>query len=696
MKVMQAYNVELPIQAPIAPPPSLVLSPQFDSRDFFLPKEILPPQKYHTPLLILLPHLTYLRPEKVLIRCLWSDMRNRSKLLETELEEARTQIAGLQKKQMRHDDEVVLARVRISTLEMIIEDIQNLYRIMASKRTSTSVVPAMTQAAIKKLVVDSVATALEAQAANMVNADNINRNTEPSEAPIVRKCSYKEFMSFQPFNFKGTEGAVGLIRWFERTESVFSHSNCTKDCKVKFSTGTLTEKALSWRNSFAQPIRIEEAYKITCLDVVIGMDWLSKYHAKILCVEKVIHIPNNGETLIIRDRGFIRPSTLPWGAPILSVKKKDRSFRRCIDYWGLNKLTIKNRYPLPRIDDIFDQLQGSSVYSKIDLRSGYHQLRVREEYIPKTAFRTRYGHYEFQVMPFGLTNAPAIFMDLMNRVCKLYLDKFVIVFIDDILIYSHNKEEHANHIRIILELLRKEKLISEPSDLLIQPNISTWKWERITMDFVTKLPKTSSGHDTIWVSVDRLTKSAKLDMSMETLHGVPISIISNRDSHFTSDSGSQCRVPWVSSNLESEESLTSGTLDDLRFLKGLAQWHTNLSFLKNSIMSTIPSMYPNLKKCLSDESLVILMKELRLNDKLNFVEEPIEIMDREVKKLRQSCISIVKVVRDKRTGKTKGYGFGFISFANPTDLTGALKEMNVSAMRMKDHTRLEQYSRIQI
>ncbi|GJW11036.1 putative reverse transcriptase domain-containing protein [Tanacetum coccineum] len=219
--------------------------------------------------------------------------------------------------------------------------------------------------------------------------------------------------------------------------------------------------------------------KLGSFDVVIGMDWLSKYHARIICDKKVVHIPINGETLIIRDlpglppvrqvefqinlipgttpvarapyrlapsemqelsdqlqelsdRGFIRPSTLPWGAPVLFVKKKDGSFRMC-----------------------------SSVYSKIDLRSGYHQLRVRDEDIPKTAFRTRYGHYEFQVMPFGLTNAPVVFMDLMNRVCKPYLDKFVIVFIDDILIYSRNKEEHANHLRIILELLKKEKLYAK-------------------------------------------------------------------------------------------------------------------------------------------------------------------------------------------------------------------------------------------
>ncbi|GJS43192.1 putative reverse transcriptase domain-containing protein [Tanacetum coccineum] len=141
----------------------------------------------------------------------------------------------------------------------------------------------------------------------------------------------------------------------------------------------------------------------------------------------------------LSDKGFIRPSSSPWGAPVLFVKKKDGSFRMCIDYRELNKLTVKNRYPLPRIDDLFDQLQGSSVYSKIDLRSGYHQLRVREEDIPKTAFRTRYGHYEFQVMPFGLTNAPAVFMDLMNR----------------------NKKEHEEHLKQILELLKKEELYAK-------------------------------------------------------------------------------------------------------------------------------------------------------------------------------------------------------------------------------------------
>ncbi|KAH0633386.1 hypothetical protein KY284_036172 [Solanum tuberosum] len=154
------------------------------------------------------------------------------------------------------------------------------------------------------------------------------------------------------------------------------------------------------------------------------------------------------------DKGFIRPSIFPWGAPVLFVKKKDGSLRMCIDYQQLNKLTIKNKYPIPRIDDLFDQLQGASHFSNIDLRSGYHQLRVRDSDIPKTTFRTRYGHIELVVMSFGLTIALATFMDLMNIVFKQYLDLFVIVFIDDILIYSKNEEEHVTHLRVFLQTLK--------------------------------------------------------------------------------------------------------------------------------------------------------------------------------------------------------------------------------------------------
>ncbi|GJX11474.1 putative reverse transcriptase domain-containing protein [Tanacetum coccineum] len=234
-----------------------------------------------------------------------------------------------------------------------------------------------------------------------------------------------------------------------------------------------------------QPFEIDlMPIKLGSFDVVIGMDLLSKYHAKILCDEKVVHILIDGKTLIIRDlpglppvrqvefqidlmpgaapvarapyrlapsemqelsdqlqeladRGFIRPSTSPWGAPVLFVKKKDGSFRMSLRL---------------------------STYSKIDLRSGYHQLRVQDEDIPKTAFRTRYRHYEFQVMSFGLTNVPVVFMDLMNSVCKPYLDKFVI----GVIMISHrssNKEEHADHLRIILELLKKEKLYAKVSKI---------------------------------------------------------------------------------------------------------------------------------------------------------------------------------------------------------------------------------------
>ena len=160
-------------------------------------------------------------------------------------------------------------------------------------------------------------------------------------------------------------------------------------------------------------------------------------------------------------KGFIQPSTSSWGAPILFVKKKDGSLRLCIYYRQLNRATICNKYPIPYIDELFDQLRGSRVYSKIDLRSGYHQLRVRDNDVSKTAFKTRYGHYEFLVMPFGLTNAPAAFMDLMNRVFNLYLDKFVIVFIDDILVYSGSPEEHAEHLRTVLQILQERQLYAK-------------------------------------------------------------------------------------------------------------------------------------------------------------------------------------------------------------------------------------------
>ncbi|GJU47401.1 putative reverse transcriptase domain-containing protein [Tanacetum coccineum] len=189
-------------------------------------------------------------------------------------------------------------------------------------------------------------------------------------------------------------------------------------------------------------------------DVIIGMDWLAKNHAVIVCDEKIVRIPYGNEIIIVQGDKSDKEKKLTLS--IISCVKAQKYMEK-----GCQLFLTQNRYPLPRIDNLFDQLQGSSVYSKIDLRSGYHQLRVRDEDIPKTAFRTRYGHYEFQVMPFGLTNAPAVFMDLMNRVCRPYLDKFVIVFIDDILIYSNTKEEQDAYLRLILELLKKEELYAK-------------------------------------------------------------------------------------------------------------------------------------------------------------------------------------------------------------------------------------------
>jgi hypothetical protein len=164
------------------------------------------------------------------------------------------------------------------------------------------------------------------------------------------------------------------------------------------------------------------------------------------------------------DKGFIRPSSSPWGCPTIFVKEKDQTLRMCMDYRSLNEVTIKNKYPLPRIDILFDQHIGARVFSKIDLRSGYHQIRIRPVDIPKTAFTTRYELFEYLVMSFGLTNAPAHFTYLMNSVFMPELDKLVVVSIDDILIYSKNEEEHAKHLRIVLTHLREQQLYAKFSN----------------------------------------------------------------------------------------------------------------------------------------------------------------------------------------------------------------------------------------
>nr|GEU71202.1 hypothetical protein [Tanacetum cinerariifolium] len=389
-------------------------------------------------------------------------------------------------------------------------------------------------------------------------------------------------------------------------------------------------------------------------DVIIGMDWLKEYHAVIICDEKIVRVSfGNGtlifqgkrndqeaedklegkrleDMLIVRDfpevfpedlsgipptrqvefhidlvpdvavvaRAPYRPSSSPWGAPVLFVKKKDGSFWMCIDYRELNKLTVKNRYPLPRIDDLFNQLQGSSVYSKIDLRSGYHQLRAREEDIPKTMFRMRYGHYEFQVMPFGLKNTPAVFMYLMNRVCKPYLDKFVIVFTDNILIYSKNKVEHEEHLKLILELLKKEELYTKFS------KCEFW------------IPKVQFlGHviDNKGIYVD------------------PTKIESIKD--------------WVSPT----------TLTEIHQFLGLAgkanvvvdaldrrEWSRPLK-----VRSLVMTMGLNLpKKILEAQTEALKPENLNAED----VGEPVEIMDHEIKQLKRGRIPIIKVRWNSKRG----------------------------------------------
>ncbi|GJZ29436.1 putative reverse transcriptase domain-containing protein [Tanacetum coccineum] len=395
----------------------------------------------------------------------------------------------------------------------------------------------------------------------------------------------------------------------------------------------------------------------------------------------------------LSDKGFIRPSSSPWGAPVLFVKKKDGSFRMCIDYQELNKLTVKNRYTLPRIYDLFDQLQGSSVHSKIDLRSGYHQLRVREEDIPKTVFRTRYGHYEFQVMPFGLTNAPAVFMDLMNRVCKPYLDKFMIVFIDDIMLYSKNKKEHEEHLKLILELLKKKEFkgihmdpakiksvkywVSPKSPTKIRQFLGLAGYYRGFIEGFLKIAKPMTKLNQKKVKFEWVDKQeTTFQWIKQKLCSAPIlALPEGREDYIVycdasikglelrSDYDCEVRYHPRKANVltcakdrdEHQRPSETDHMDKLSrmYLKEVVTRHgipvsiicdrdprldpllTSSSFRESGAGFYNTFHVSNLKKCYADEPLAILLDGLHFDDKLYFVEEPVEIIDCEVERLKR-------------------------------------------------------------
>ncbi|GJV48304.1 putative reverse transcriptase domain-containing protein [Tanacetum coccineum] len=341
----------------------------------------------------------------------------------------------------------------------------------------------------------------------------------------------------------------------------------------------------------------------------------------------------------LSNKGFIRPSSSPWGASVLFVKKKDGSFRMCIDFRELNKLTVKNRYPLPRIDDLFDQLQGSSVYSKIDLRSGYHQLRVREEDIPKTAFRTRYGHYEFQVMPFGLTNAPAVFMDLMNRVDTVQV---------------HTKE----HLKLILELLKKEELYAKFSKCEFWiPKVQLLGYVIDSEGIHVDPAKIESIND--WASPKSPTEIRQF-LVQETTDKVVVvkeklqatrdrqkSYADNRRKPLEFEVGDRVLLKvshWKGViHFGKRGKLAPRYVGPFEILKriGLVTYRLRLPEELSGVHDTFH--VSNLKKCLADASFHVPLDEIKVDKTLRFVEEPVEIMDREVKSLKRSKILLVKV-----------------------------------------------------
>ncbi|XP_027911569.1 uncharacterized protein LOC114170284 [Vigna unguiculata] len=323
----------------------------------------------------------------------------------------------------------------------------------------------------------------------------------PEPRPTVREWSLEDFLKHHPAKFDGKTSPDAADQWLKDLELIYDAKMCPTEDRLAFSVYMLMGEAEHWWSSTRsileerdEPVSWETfrerflseyfpdsiRYAKEELEVILGIDWLFANRILIDCREKKLLFPDSDELELVSSQGVMRElqddaqcymifthmevergettSVIPVVQDFGDVFPEE-----CVDYRQLNKMTIKNKYPLPRIDDLMDQLHGSSVFSKIDLRLGYHQILVKADDVQKTAFRSRYDHYEYVVMPFGVTNAPAVFMDYMNRIFRPFLDKFVVVFIDDILIYSRTQEEHAEHLRLVLGVLREKQLYAKLS-----------------------------------------------------------------------------------------------------------------------------------------------------------------------------------------------------------------------------------------
>ncbi|GJS21935.1 putative reverse transcriptase domain-containing protein [Tanacetum coccineum] len=423
-----------------------------------------------------------------------------------------------------------------------------------------------------------------------------------------------------------------------------------------------------------------------------------------LALSEMLELSNQLKEL--QEKGFIRPSHSPWGAPVLFVKKKDGSMRMCIDYRELNKLTIKNRYPLPRIDDLFDQLQGACCFSAIDLRSRYHQLKVREEDIPKTAFRTRYGGTLGTTSCIWVTNAclPAIFMDFNNPRLLSVWDKFVIVFIDDILIYSKSEEEHEVHLKMILDLLKKEKLYAKFSKcefwlqevqflghvvnhdgIHVDPSkvesVKNWKtpessteirsflglagyYQRFIENF-SKIAKpltllTQKNKTYVWGDKqDEASNSERRNYAMLLVLALPDgpvrlcrSLVMHQKQGFGGVLMQQGKViAYASRQLKKHEK--NYTTHDLNWVQCSARHGVTSVNSLQTLMVDSSSHYGSSSESIERRKVLAVpgaLDEIEIDENLRFVEEPIEIVERDVKKLKRRRIPIVKVRWNSRQG----------------------------------------------